>query len=399
MSLHIGMVGIGSFAQSFIPLFKAHPLVERVILCDLDKEKLQQNCENHGISESCASLDDLCGMDIDAAVIITQNWLHAPQAAQALRAGKHVYSAVPTGIRMEEIEDLVKAVEKTGKAYMIGETSTYYPGVIYCRERFQGGDFGHIVYGEAEYYHDWDHGLYEVMKRRGGKDWKKYAGGSPMHYPTHSTSQIISVTGAHMTHVSCQGFVDTGDDGLYKKGGNIWDNEFSNESALFKMSDGSMCRINEFRRIGHPGTVRMALWGTEGSFESNRAGSIWLTRNDNESIRLDDVLSCSGPPAKKTGEKKAMDVVTSEDGTHLSVSSVHPIERLPKEFIGLPNGHAGSHQFLVDDFVRACAENRQPEMNHIWDAARYAIPGIIAHESAKRGGELMKVPDFGRAPF
>jgi len=136
MSLHIGMVGIGSFAQSFIPLFKAHPLVERVILCDLDKEKLQQNCENHGISESCASLDDLCGMDIDAAVIITQNWLHAPQAAQALRAGKHVYSAVPTGIRMEEIEDLVKAVEKTGKAYMIGETSTYYPGVIYCRERF-----------------------------------------------------------------------------------------------------------------------------------------------------------------------------------------------------------------------------------------------------------------------
>ena len=39
----------------------------------------------------------------DAVVIITQNWLHGPQAVHALRAGKHVYSAAPTGITVEEI--------------------------------------------------------------------------------------------------------------------------------------------------------------------------------------------------------------------------------------------------------------------------------------------------------
>ncbi|MFQ5843933.1 MAG: hypothetical protein ACE5JG_02995, partial [Planctomycetota bacterium] len=39
-------------------------------------------------------------------------------------------------------------------------------------------------------------------------------------------------------------------------------NPFSNQAALFKMSDGSTCRINEFRRVGHPGAVRMALFGT-----------------------------------------------------------------------------------------------------------------------------------------
>ncbi len=27
------------------------------------------------------------------------------------------------------------------------------------------------------------------------------------------------------------------------------------------------------------------------------------------------------------------------DGTHLGVSTIHPVNRLPKEFIGLPNGH------------------------------------------------------------
>jgi hypothetical protein len=92
-----------------------------------------------------------------------------------------------------------------------------------------------------------------------------------------------------------------------------------------------------------------------------------------------------------------MDLVTAEDGTHRGVSSVHPVERLPSSFIGLPNGHNGSHQFLVDDFVRACVEGGTPP-NNVWDAARYALPGIIAHESARKGGLLMKIPDFGDAP-
>jgi hypothetical protein len=76
---------------------------------------------------------------------------------------------------------------------------------------------------------------------------------------------------------------------------------------------------------------------------------------------------------------------------------VHPVERLPKEFIGLPNGHRGSHQFLVHDFVTACVTGRHPPTD-VWQAARYLVPGLIAHESAKRGGQLMDVPDFGDRP-
>ena len=89
--------------------------------------------------------------------------------------------------------------------------------------------------------------------------------------------------------------------------------------------------------------------------------------------------------------------MTSADGTHCEASRVHPLHRLPKEFIGLPNGHNGSHQFLVDDFVTACANATFPP-NNVWQAARYMVPGLIAHESAKRGGELLEVPDFGDPP-
>lgn len=395
MGLKVGICGVGAFADCFIPLFKAHPLVEEVTLCDLDADKLRAKSERFDIPRTSPSLDDLCQRDVDAIAIITQHWLHAPQAVQALRAGKHVYSAVPTAHSLQEITDLVRAVEETGLIYMLGETSYYYPCTIYCRERFRKGDFGRIVYGEAEYYHDMDHGMYEVAKWRGGKDWRKIAGGPPMYYPTHSTSMIMSVTGAHATHVCCFGWVDDHEDGLFRADVNIWGNVFSNESALLRMSDGSICRINEFRRIGHPGTVRMSLHGTLASYEEQVNAQVWVTKNPAETTDLSDLLACRGVPASQVEGQMAK--VTSADGTHCEASAVHPVSRLPKEFIGLPNGHCGSHQFLVHDFVTACVEGTTPP-NNVWDAARYFLPGLIAHESAKRGGELMEVPDFGDCP-
>jgi hypothetical protein len=149
------------------------------------------------------------------------------------------------------------------------------------------------------------------------------------------------------------------------------------------MSDGSVARINEFRRVGTPSCERMSMWGTQGAFELNFAGAAWATKHQLPQ-KLDQIMELKGAPAPG-------------GGTFVGVSEVHPVQRLPNSFAGLPNGHWGSHQFLVDDFVMACVRGVQPP-NNVWQAARYTIPGIIAHESAVRGGALLEVPDFGDAP-
>ncbi len=393
--IRVGIVGVGSFAQCFIPLFKAHPLVENIVLCDLDSKKLAENSKKHAVPDTCSSLDELCATDVDAVAIITQHHLHGPQAVQALKAGKHVYSAVPSAISLPEITQLAKTVEATGRIYMIGETSYYYPCAIYCRERFRKGDFGHIVYAEGEYYHDFDHGLIPVFKARHGKDWEKYAGIPPLFYPTHSTSMIVSVTGAYATHVSGMGFVDRHPDNLFARADNVWKNPFSNETMLCRMSDGSIARISEFRRIGHPGTVGMSMYGTEASYEEQVGGQMWATKDRKACVDVSAILACKSIPV--SDDAGIMSKVTSSDGTHHGVSDVHPVGRLPKEFRGLPNGHAGSHQFLVHDFVTACVTGKTPP-NNVWAAARYLVPGLIAHESALKGGVLLEVPDFGDAP-
>jgi hypothetical protein len=60
-------------------------------------------------------------------------------------------------------------------------------------------------------------------------------------------------------------------------------------------------------------------------------------------------------------------------------------------------GHGNSHTFLSHEFVSAIMEDRHPAVN-IWEAIAYTLPGIVAHESALRGGETLKIRDYGKAP-
>ena len=213
MGIKIAIVGTGEFADSFIPLFMAHPLVSDIILADLDAGKVKRAAEIFGVRHTMPSLDAVCESDVDAVAIITQHWMHAPQAIQALRASKDVYSAVPAAVTVDDMRSLVETVAQTGRVYMMGETSYYYPGPVYCRKRYLAGDFGHVVFGEGEYYHDWDQELYRIWAQRYGQDWRRFGGEPPMHYPTHSTSAVLSVTGAHATEVYCSRIPGTDTEG------------------------------------------------------------------------------------------------------------------------------------------------------------------------------------------
>ncbi len=395
-SIKIGILGAGGFARAFTPLFQAHPGVRAVSLAEVLPERRREEAALTGIAETYGSLDELLASDCDAVAIFTQRWLHAPQAVAALKAGKHVYSAVPAGTTVDELGELVDTVKRTGLTYMLGETSYYYPSAIFCRELWRRGIFGRFVYGEGEYMHDMSHGFYQAYQHSGGPDWKRTAGVPPMLYPTHTVSMIVSVTGAHLTRVSCLGQVDRSGDGVFGPGLNPWNNEFSNESALFRTSDGGMARINEFRRVGHWGgrSVRLSLFGTEGSFEEQPEGDVWVNLA-REITPLNDLLRCV--PAPGSAEAAAKPAGSTQHDFYSGMAPIHPLWRLPLELVGRPSGHHGSHHFLVDDFVRSLAAGALPP-NHVWAAARYNLPGIIAHESALRDGELMSVPDLGPPP-
>lgn len=404
--IKVGIVGLGQFSPQFIELYQAHPDVSEVYVCDVIDERVDRVMRDFRTTRGFSSYEELLDSDVDAVAIFTQRWLHGPMTIAALEKGKHVYSAVPMGVSVEEVEQILALVATTGLTYMTGETSYYYPAVVFCRDAWRKGEFGHFVFGEGEYIHDMSHGFYDAFKYSGGANWKATASVPPMHYPTHSIANVLAVTESHATSVSCIGFVDREDDGVFDADVSLWRNTFSNQSALFATADGGSMRINEFRRIGVPNErpeVRMSLFGTRGSFEQQTGSAVWQDLDGFRSV-FDQITTTSGAPGRADRRDDALaDSGVSEAliGSFRSgFAPVHDLERsvLPAEFDGLHNGHEGSHQFLVNDYVVACTTGRMPVLN-AWTAARYTVPGLIAHESALAGGTRIDIPDFGSAPI
>ncbi len=369
--VRVGVVG-GNFGTSF--QWHLHPNSRVTAVCDLRPDRLARMVEIYRCSSTFKSYRDLLKHpELDAVAVFTPAPLHVWMAIKAMKAGKHVISAVPAGMSIEELERLLECVAKTGMKYMMAETSYYRPEIITCREWAQQGKFGTIFYSEAEYHHE---GLIPLMfDERGFPTWRH--GFPPMHYPTHSTGMVIPVTGERLVEVQAIGWGDNHE--IVRT--NQYKNPFWNTTGFFKTSGGHSSRISVFWHVAAGGTERAQFYGDHLSFLMARP-----ERSPNTVIQI-----------SKEGK-----IVVDANGYPEGQVSIEPYkvpnywERLP-EPLRIPTGHGGSHTFLTHEFIRAIIEDRQPAVN-VWEAIAYTAPGIIAHQSALRGGEVMKIPDYGKAP-
>ena len=393
----LGMVGAGQFAGTFAKLFQLHPAVSEVVATDLVPERAQELVVQQHLAGVVDDVDALLASDVDAVAIFTQRWTHGPLVVEALRAGKHVYSAVPMAFTVEEVQQIIEAVQETGLTYMMGETSYYNPATVYARRKLAENAFGRVFYTEGDYVHDMDLGFYAAYQYSGGEDWKSTASFPPMHYPTHSIGGVLGAVPAHAVSVSAIGVVDQRGDGVFDRSVSQFDNDFSNTSALFELSDGGVMRINEMRRVGYPSHLRESrfrYFGTEASFEQLANVTVW---QDKQGVTDISEQIDSRPSMSADDPSLAHVAPELRDAFISGHAPVHDTSRLPDTFRGVPNGHEGSHHFLVDDFARAVETGTLPPVN-AWTAARFTVPGIIAHQSALQGGVRLPVPDFGDAP-
>jgi hypothetical protein len=70
-------------------------------------------------------------------------------------------------------------------------------------------------------------------------------------------------------------------------------------------------------------------------------------------------------------------------------------ERLPQP-MRHDSGHGGSSTFLCAEFINALIEEREPAID-IYESIAMTAPGIIAHQSALKGGLQMEVPNFEKS--
>ena len=403
--MRIAIVGCGRFSPFFVPLFKADPIVEEVYVCDLKRDRAEKFAKDFDVKIIDTYEEVLESKEINAVAVFTQRFTHGQMVIRALKAGKHVYSSVPCAVSVDEIKEIERLVRETRLTYSMGETGFYRAPACFCRKEFAKGTFGRFAYAEAQYNHD-IRNMEQSFRSSGGEDWKRFAGIPPFFYPTHTTSMILSaMPGVYAKRVVALGFRGSERTDIYGTDGqNNYDNPFSNEVMLLELSNGGIARVSENRCIGWvaPETYITQFFGDSAGYEFSVARhslSRWNPEDDHKTIMTDVTDQIQPKPIAELIEKdyhQAIQKIASGEGWLLT-APVQPIDRLPKEYEGLKNGHNGTHHFLIDDFCRAYETGKLSPTN-IWEVARYNIPGLIAHQSALSGGKIMDVPDLGTPP-
>ncbi|UCF36080.1 MAG: Gfo/Idh/MocA family oxidoreductase [Acidobacteriota bacterium] len=352
--IRIAVVG-GGFGLDFH--WHEHPSCEVTGVSDLRPDRrvaLQSRYQCETVYDSLESMLREA-RDIDAVAIFTEAPNHEKHVRMCMERGLHVISAVPACLTLEEAERLREVTNRTGMTYMMAETSYYRHYCIAARELYEAGQFGELFYSEVEYYHPHiGHTISPLSFHEGQRTWRY--GYPPMLYPTHSTGLLVGVTGERFTEVSCLGWGNPENPALKD---NHYRSPFNVASALFKTDRNHICRCNVFWD-GTAEGERAQWFGTKLTF--------YMPGSGGQPFRL------QGPEAPEWTE------LPDYWG------------RIPQTLTHNP-GHGGSHPFLTHEFVRALLEEREPAVN--LDAAlNMTIPGIVAHESAHRGGEQLTIPQL-----
>ncbi|GMV96057.1 MAG: Gfo/Idh/MocA family oxidoreductase [Phycisphaerae bacterium] len=353
--IRMGVVG-GGFGAAFP--WHEHPNAVVTGVSDLIPERRENLQKVFRCQTAYESLEKLIlARDIDAVAVWTPAPDHARHVQMVLNAGKHAICAVPLGMDQEECEKVLETCKKTGLTYMMGETSFYQQDTITARQWYKEGRFGEIIYTEGEYYHDHTGPNAQYWHAKDGPTWRY--GFAPMHYPTHSTSFLTGVTGERITEVACMGWGD--DDAVLRN--NRYKNPFWNCTALCRTNRGHYAKMSVFWSVQVGFTERASWFGTKMNYY------------------MPDPRGVGG-------------FVTTANGP----SRPQPtIEHWKTDMLPAPlrhgSGHGGSWTFIVHEFIDALVHNRPPAID-IYEALAQTVPGIIAHQSALKGGELMKVPQY-----
>lgn len=365
--IRIGIIG-GGFGTGFF--FHEHPncIVEAV--SDLRNDRRELLMKVYKCSKSYPSLEKLIlDPKIDAVFIATPAPDHHQHVIAALYAGKHVVCAVPCVMTLEDCASLKDTVKSTGLTYMMAETSYYRQNTISVRKFYKEGKFGEMISAAAEYNHP---GLEKLFfAPDGSTTWRH--GLPPMQYPTHCTSFLISVTGERLTHVSCMGWGD--EDPILKN--NRYGNPFWNETAFFETDQKRPFRVEVNWKGAYRGAERGEWRGSKMSFFSP------LGEGGESTI-------------VKVSEKTGRDEGGFVQGANIVEPYKQPLwwktDMLPQA-LRHNSGHGGSHTFITHEFIDSLINNRKPTVD-IHEAIAYTAPGIVAHQSALKNGESMKIPDF-----
>ncbi len=376
-TVRVGIVGLG-FGAEFIPIYKAHPNAEMYAICRRNKAELDACGDKYGIPARYTSFEDLLrDPKVDAVHINSPIPDHGPQSIAALKAGKHVACTVPMATDPNDIREIIELTRKTGKTYMMMETVVYAREYLFVKELYEKGELGRIQFLRGSHQQDMD-------------GWPNYWPGlPPMWYATHCVSPCLALLSkpgqpALAESVVCHGSGRIREDLIPK-----YNSPFAIQTATFKICGSDVVA-----------EVTRSLFDTARQYRESFDATGSKKSFEWQQVEGEDpVIHTKSTPEKPIQEPQIPVRVKVPDYAKLLPASIQqftmPAAIQDADHLSFlqGGGHGGSHPHLTHNFLMA-ALGEQPAFPDAVTSANWTLVGICAHESAMKGGDRVKIPQF-----
>ena len=139
--MKICVAGQGAFGIKHLEAISQISGIEVVSLAGGNAAATAEVAQKFGIPHWTADLaESLRQPGVEAAILTTPTHLHADQAEQCMRAGKHVMVEIPMADSLADSERLVRVQKETGVVAMAGHTRRFNPSHQWIHKRIQAGE-------------------------------------------------------------------------------------------------------------------------------------------------------------------------------------------------------------------------------------------------------------------
>lgn len=303
MTIRWGLIGCGDIARKRVaPALREHPDCELQAISRARFDQAEQFANEFGARRWYADCTELIAdEEIDAVYIATPVHLHAAQAIAAARAGKHVLCEKPMAMSVSECDEMIAACSENEVRLGVAYYRHFYPVIDRIRSILASGEIGTPILAQMNAF-EWFDPPGSHHRR-----WlleRKSSGGGPMFdFGCHRIEVLINLFGKIKQVKSLVGNL-------------LFDREVEDTAtALFEFENGPQAIVSVTHAAREPQDT-LEIFGSQGSIRVPvlNDGSIKITtQNDERSER-------------------------------------HP-------------PHTNLHLPLIDDFVQAVLNDRNPQVD------------------------------------
>jgi 2-hydroxy-4-carboxymuconate semialdehyde hemiacetal dehydrogenase len=139
--MKVVLAGAGAFGLKHLDAIKAIGGIDVVSLVGRELGKTREAARQYGVKHATTELGEALALPgVDAVILATPTQMHAAQAIECMKAGKHVQVEIPLADSWADSEAVMAMQKKTGLTCMAGHTRRFNPSHQYVHRKIVAGE-------------------------------------------------------------------------------------------------------------------------------------------------------------------------------------------------------------------------------------------------------------------